>query len=198
MLKFGSSPFASDPSGQLNVLGHDGHPLGVDSLQAEFKKQVFSLEQGTRYLHKGWCPQTGRQDRLRWLLAVPWQQSSGTSSRSWSPERSRGPDAGTGACEWAALWTSDTWGSYSEEKKDGISTRPPSYLPQGNCARPVAVGLLHSTSGRSRLPCRLGSQLFPEKVNLFIISFIQIQTFHLGAFPPVDFRAVCLVRAIAW
>ena len=39
MLKFGSSPFASDPSGQLNVLGHDGHPLGVDSLQAEFKKQ---------------------------------------------------------------------------------------------------------------------------------------------------------------
>ena len=71
MLKFGSSPFASDPSGQLNVLGHDGHPLGVDSLQAEFKKQVFSLEQGTRYLRKGWCPQTGRQDRLRWLLAVP-------------------------------------------------------------------------------------------------------------------------------
>ena len=36
MLKFGSSPFASDPSGQLNVLGHDGHPLGVDSLQAEY------------------------------------------------------------------------------------------------------------------------------------------------------------------
>ena len=41
MLKFGSSPFASDPSGQLNVLGHDGHPLGVDSLQAEYKKQSF-------------------------------------------------------------------------------------------------------------------------------------------------------------
>ena len=44
MLKFGSSPFASDPSGQLNVLGHDGHPLGVDSLQAEFKKQQFFLQ----------------------------------------------------------------------------------------------------------------------------------------------------------
>ena len=32
----GSCPFTPDSSGQLDVLGHDGHPLSVDSLQAEY------------------------------------------------------------------------------------------------------------------------------------------------------------------
>ena len=27
-----SSPLTPDPPGQLNVLGHDGHPLGMDGL----------------------------------------------------------------------------------------------------------------------------------------------------------------------
>ena len=31
----GSCPFTPDSSGQLDVLGHDGHPLSVDGLQAE-------------------------------------------------------------------------------------------------------------------------------------------------------------------
>ena len=29
----GSRPFAPDSPGQLDVLGHDGHPLGMDGLQ---------------------------------------------------------------------------------------------------------------------------------------------------------------------
>ena len=33
----GSCPFTPDSSGQLDVLGHDGHPLSVDSLQAEIR-----------------------------------------------------------------------------------------------------------------------------------------------------------------
>merc|ERR1711915_742817 len=37
----------------------------------------------------------------------------------------------------------------------------PSDLSQGNSAGPVAVRLLHSTSGRSRLPCSLGGKLLP-------------------------------------
>ena len=28
-----SSPLATNPPGQLNILGHDGHPLGVDGAQ---------------------------------------------------------------------------------------------------------------------------------------------------------------------
>ena len=39
----------------------------------------------------------------------------------------------------------------------------PSDLSQGNSAWPVAMRLLNSTSGRSRLPCRLGGQLLPGK-----------------------------------
>ena len=36
----GSCPLAPDPSGQLDILGHDSHPLGVDSLQAEIRTIV--------------------------------------------------------------------------------------------------------------------------------------------------------------
>ena len=43
MLKFGSSPFASDPSGQLNVLGHDGHPLGVDGTEVGVLKKTHQI-----------------------------------------------------------------------------------------------------------------------------------------------------------
>ena len=46
--------------------------------------------------------------------------------------------------------------------------RSPSDLSQGNSAGPVAVRLLHSTSSRSRLPCRLGGKLLPGKNKKFI------------------------------
>merc|ERR1719352_1697044 len=37
----------------------------------------------------------------------------------------------------------------------------PPDLPESNCARPVAVGLLHTPSCRSRLASSLGCQLLP-------------------------------------
>jgi hypothetical protein len=51
-------------------------------------------------------------------------------------------------------------------------------LAQGNGAWAVAVGLLHSASGGGALAGSLGGER--------------------GAFPPVDLRAVCLVRAMVW
>ena len=75
---------------------------------------------------------------------------------------------------------------------------PPSDLPQGNSTRPVAVWLLHSASGRGGLPCRLGGQLLPKEEQTISYQQILCKILHLGAFPPVDFRAVCLVRAIVY
>lgn len=42
-----------------------------------------------------------------------WQRS-GNASRSWNPEQSHEPDAGTEACGSATLWTSGTDGSHEE------------------------------------------------------------------------------------
>ena len=33
MYKYNSSPLAADPPGQLDILGHDSHPLGVDGTE---------------------------------------------------------------------------------------------------------------------------------------------------------------------
>ena len=43
MLIVGSGPFTPDPPGQLDVLGHDGHPLSVNSLQTEDDEMVDRL-----------------------------------------------------------------------------------------------------------------------------------------------------------
>ena len=74
-----------------------------------------------------------------------------------------------------------------------IISLPPD-LPESNCARPVAVGLLDTPSCRSRLPCSLGCQLLPAKGREHYKMVLRWD--YLGAFPPVDFRAVCLVRAM--
>ena len=75
---------------------------------------------------------------------------------------------------------------------------PPSDLPQGNSTRPVAVGLFHSASSRGGLPCGLSGQLLPKEEQGIRYRPILDKILHLGAFPPVDFRAVCLVRAIGY
>merc|ERR1719285_1241312 len=51
-------------------------------------------------------------------------------------------------------------GQLADEQLSGLLVPPD--LPQSNCARPVAVGLLHASSGRGRLPCSLGGQLLPR------------------------------------
>ena len=48
-----------------------------------------------------------------------------------------------------------------KRKTTFLLLRSPSDLSQGNSAWPVAMRLLNSTSGRSRLSCRLGGQLLP-------------------------------------
>ena len=77
------------------------------------------------------------------------------------------------------------------------SDSPPDF-PESNRARPVAMGLLHTASGRGGLPCSLGGQLLPKEEQGFSYRLIFNKILHLGAFPPVDFRAVCFVRAIAY
>jgi hypothetical protein len=64
------------------------------------------------------------------------------------------------------------------------------------------VGLLDTSSGRSGLLGSLGSELLSgtgrQAVDVKLGGWIRVGVVEVGthAFPPVDFRAVCLVRAI--
>merc|ERR1719305_2258158 len=51
-------------------------------------------------------------------------------------------------------------GKLADEQLSGLLIPPD--LPQSNCARSVAVGLLDTTSGGGRLPGSLGGKLLPR------------------------------------
>merc|ERR1719285_969338 len=54
-------------------------------------------------------------------------------------------------------------GQLSDQQLCGFLVPPD--LPESNCARPVAVGLLHTPSCRSRFASSLGCQLFPGSLS---------------------------------
>ena len=62
MLIVGSGPFTPDPPGQLDVLGHDGHPLSVNSLQTEDDEMVDTVLQkhGNTYAKIGVLEKTNK------------------------------------------------------------------------------------------------------------------------------------------
>ena len=79
----------------------------------------------------------------------------------------------------------------------------PPDLPKGHGAGPVAVGLLDSSGRGRRLAGSLGGQLLPgDGKNRRGFKTARLTkpesrwNRYLGALPPVDLRAVCLVRAI--
>ena len=43
MIGFNSSPLATDPPGQLDILGHDSHPLGVDGAKVGVLEQTHQV-----------------------------------------------------------------------------------------------------------------------------------------------------------
>ena len=50
-------------------------------------------------------------------------------------------------------------GQLADEELSGLLVSPD--LTESHCARPITMGLLHSSSGRSRLASSLGGQLLP-------------------------------------
>ena len=43
MIWLSSSPLTTDPPGQLDILGHDGHPLGVDGAKVGVLEQAHQV-----------------------------------------------------------------------------------------------------------------------------------------------------------
>ena len=114
---------STDPSGKLDVLGHDGDPLGMDGAQVGVLEQtnkvgLAGLLQG--HHRRALEPQVGLE-----VLGNLTDQP----------------------LEW----------ELPDEELGGLLVPPD--LPEGNGAGPVAVGLLDSPSGRSRLASSFGGKL---------------------------------------
>ena len=133
---------SADAASELDVLGHDGDPLGVDGAE------VGVLEEGDEV-------------RLGGLL----ESDDGGSLESEVVLEILG-DLADKALE----------GQLADEELGGLLV--PADLAEGDGSRAVAVGLLDSSGRRGGLPGCLGGELFARGL------------------PPVDLRAVCLVRAI--
>merc|ERR1719352_357761 len=114
-----------DPPCQLDVLGHDGDPLGMDGTEVGVLKETNQVSlTGLLESHHG--------------RALESQVS----------------------LEILSDLTDETLeGQLTDEQLCGLLVPPD--LPQSNCARPVAVGLLDTSSGRRRLPGGLSGQLLP-------------------------------------
>merc|ERR1719430_2839511 len=108
----GLSSFPADPPSQLDVLGHDGDPLGMDGAEVSVFKESHKVG-------------------LACLLK---------SHHSRALER-----------------------QLADQQLCGLLVPPD--LPECNCARPVAVRLLHTPSCRSRLASSLGCQLLPGSLS---------------------------------
>ena len=119
------STLAADPPGQLDVLGHDGHPLGVDGAEVGVLKEA---------------DQVGLAGLLQGTNGGRLEPQVGLEVLSNLPDQ---------ALE----------GQFTDKEFGGLLVPPD--LPEGHCARPVPVWLLHATSGRRTLPGSLGGQLLP-------------------------------------
>lgn len=136
------SSLASNPTSQLNILRHNGNPLGVDGAEIgvfEETNQV-SLCSLLKSRHSaGLEPKIG----LEILSDFPHQ----------SLER-----------------------KLADQKLGTLLVLPD--LPQSHCSWPETMWLLHSSGGRSRLPCRLGRQLLPWGLSSGRLSCSLLGTCH--------------------
>ena len=115
----------ADAASQLDVLGHDGDPLGVDGAQVGIFKE-------------------SNQVSLAGLL-------ESHDSRALEPQVS---------LEVLGNLPDETLeGELTDEELSGLLVPPD--LSESNGSRPVSVGLLDSSCGRSRFTSSLGGQLLP-------------------------------------
>ena len=137
-----SCPLTTDAPFKLNVLGHDGHALGVDGAE------VGVLEEANEVSLGGFL----------------------------EGEHGGALEAEVGLEVLGDLTDQALEGQLADEELRALLVAAD--LAKGDGAGAVAVGLLHAAGGRGGLACSLGGELLA------------------GALPPVDFLAVCLVRAM--
>ena len=164
---------STDTTGELDILGHDSNTLGMDSTQVGIFEKTNKVGFGSFLQSKN-----GRSLEAKIRLEVLGNLTDQTLERKLADEK-----VGT------LLVTTD--------------------LTKGDSSGTVTVGLLDSSSGRGRLTGSLQNKSRKSMALVVRRSVSQVSTLYhslflltlvanclRGAFPPVDLRAVCLVRAI--
>ena len=139
------STLATDTAGQLDVLGHDGHTLGVDGAQVGVLKQTDEVS-------------------LAGLL---------------ESHDSRGLESQVSLEVLGDLSHQTLEGQLAEKELGGLLVPPD--LTESHSARPVSVGLLHSSSGWGRLPGSLGGQMLPGSFSSGGFPSSLLGSRHLGS-----------------
>ena len=156
---------ATDPPGQLDVLGHDGDTLGVDGAQ------VGVLEQPNQVGLAGLLKKSGSEATKYFLQRDQDFHLQGTDGSGLEPQvsleiLSNLPDQ-------------PLEGQLADQQLGGLLVTPD--LTESDCAGPVPMGLLHSSCGRSRLPGCLRCQLFPGRLASCRLTRSLLRTSHLSA-----------------
>ena len=119
------STLSTDSAGKLDILGHDGDTLGMDSTQVGVLKQTNKVSlTGLLQSHDSRALET--QVSLEVLGNFSYQALEG---------------------------------KLADQQLSAFLV--PTDLPESHSSRPVAMGLLDSSSSWSTLPCSLGGQLLP-------------------------------------
>lgn len=133
-----SEPVSADALGQLKVLGHDGHPLGMDGAEVSVLEKRHQV--GLSSFLEG-------QDSLTLEPDLLFKLSSNLTHQSLEGEL---PDQQVGL---------NKGGKRIESQLQGVETKIESYallefsdLSESNCSRFESVGLLHAGNDRGGLP----------------------------------------------
>ena len=143
--------FSTDPPGKLDILGHDGHPLGMDGAEVGILKETHQVGlAGLLQGHHGGALEP--QVRLEVLGDLADQALEGQLA-----DQQLGGLLVPG--EKASRKLRRTVIKFHKTMKKS-SFQPPD-LPERHGAGPVAVGLLDAPGGGGRLPGGLSGQLLP-------------------------------------
>ena len=190
--------FPTDAAGQLNVLGHDCDTLGMDSTQVGVFEQTDKV---------GFRSFLESQDSSGLETEVCRGQEIVMVSHHWCwkrkvPFKSRRLTV----LEILGNFTNQTLeGGLSDEKFGTLLVF--SDFTKSHGSRSVAVGLLDTPSSGCGLASGLGLQGRKKETlvenqrttacdNFQLFNGLRTASCLRGAFPPVDLRAVCLVRAM--
>ena len=135
------SPLTTDPSGQLDIFGHDGDPLGMDGAEVGVLKETHKVSLAS-LLKSHYSRALEAQVSLEILSDLADQPL----------ERELADQ------QLCRLLVPD---GEAVQHQIIINHLPPD-LPESNCSRPVSVRLLDTPSCRRRLACCLGCQLLSK------------------------------------
>jgi hypothetical protein len=146
----------------------------------------------SREWHTSWCPQTIQQGKLPKPPRGQVQPCFGNDSPTWTLEQPLVPNIGMAPCKSKGQPTFGISGSLEADIERNVKVvfRVRVWPTVCLLLRHIYIGLTATVPGRYRW----GFLMPPADGNAFLAAFVANAL--RGTFPPLDFLAICLVRAM--